>query len=89
MVPVFARLYEACMENDLPIGIAPNVHVSLVLLPEECRYFTSNPGRYRWKEMRLKAQRAVFRRAFLKSLAEADERRRKRTGVASELQAAS
>jgi hypothetical protein len=89
MVPVFARLYEACMENDLPIGIAPNVHVSLVLLPEECRYFTSNPGRYRWKEMRLKAQRAIFRRAFLKSLAEADARRRTRSTKVPELLPAS
>src|SRR5262249_18149902 len=30
MVPVFRRLYEACMEHGLPIGLAPNVHVSLV-----------------------------------------------------------
>src|SRR6185436_4125164 len=37
LVPVFRRLYEACMERGLPIGCAPNVHVSLVLLPEECR----------------------------------------------------
>ena len=36
LVPVFRRLYEACMERGLPIGCAPNVHVSLVLLPEEC-----------------------------------------------------
>jgi uncharacterized radical SAM superfamily protein len=33
LVPVFRRLYEACMERGLPIGCAPNVHVSLVLLP--------------------------------------------------------
>lgn len=78
MVPVFARLYEACMENNLPIGIAPNVHVSLVMLPEECRWLVSNPGRYRWQEARLKVQRAAFRRAFLKSLEKADERRRAR-----------
>ena len=37
MLPIFRRLYEACMENGLPIGIAPNIHVSLVLLPDECR----------------------------------------------------
>ena len=36
LVPVFRRLYECCMERGLPIGLAPNVHVSLVLLPEEC-----------------------------------------------------
>ena len=37
LVPVFRRLYEACMEKGLPIGVAPNIHVSLVLLPDECR----------------------------------------------------
>jgi biotin synthase-related radical SAM superfamily protein len=37
LVPVFRRLYEACMERGLPIGVAPNIHVSLVLLPDECR----------------------------------------------------
>ena len=41
LVPVFRRLYEACMERGLPIGCAPNVHVSLVMLPEECRAFSS------------------------------------------------
>jgi hypothetical protein len=41
LVPVFRRLYEACMERGLPIGCAPNVHVSLVLLPEECRAFST------------------------------------------------
>jgi hypothetical protein len=25
------------MERGLPIGVAPNIHVSLVLLPDECR----------------------------------------------------
>jgi len=25
------------MEKGLPIGVAPNIHVSLVLLPDECR----------------------------------------------------
>ena len=37
LVPVFRRLYEACMEKGLPVGVAPNIHVSLVLLPDECR----------------------------------------------------
>lgn len=39
MVPVFRRLYEVCIENKIPIGIAPNIKVSLVLLPEEGKYF--------------------------------------------------
>ena len=37
MIPIFRRLYEACMEYELPIGVAPNVNVSLVLLPDEAR----------------------------------------------------
>jgi hypothetical protein len=41
LVPVFARLYEACMERGLPIGCAPDIHVSLVLLPEEARTLTT------------------------------------------------
>lgn len=39
MAPVFRRLYEVCLENRIPVGIAPNIKVSLVLLPEEGRYF--------------------------------------------------
>ncbi len=64
LVPVFRRLYEACMERNLPIGVAPNIHVSLVLLPEECRWFVDRPGRFFWKEMRLKAMAAAFRLRF-------------------------
>jgi uncharacterized radical SAM superfamily protein len=62
LVPVFRRLYEACMEAGLPIGCAPNIHVSLVLLPEECA--SLSPRRYRWRRLRLAAMAAVFRRRF-------------------------
>ena len=40
IVPIFARLYECCMERGLPIGCAPDIHVSLVLLPEEAKWLT-------------------------------------------------
>ncbi len=39
MIPVFRRLYEVCIENAIPIGMAPNLKVGLVILPEEGRYF--------------------------------------------------
>ncbi|HXH29052.1 MAG TPA: radical SAM protein, partial [Candidatus Polarisedimenticolia bacterium] len=55
LVPVFRRLYEACMERGLPIGVAPDIHVSLVLLPEECRWLSDRPRRFLWKEMRRRA----------------------------------
>ncbi|MEZ5320336.1 MAG: radical SAM protein [Vicinamibacterales bacterium] len=58
MIPVFRRLYEACMERGLPIGCAPNVHVSLVLLPEECAGLSDR----RFPVQRLKL--AAMKRAF-------------------------
>jgi len=67
LVPVFRRLYEACMERGLPIGCAPNVHVSLVLLPEECRALS--PRRYPFQTLKLKAMAKVFARRFAKRTA--------------------
>ena len=64
LVPVFRRLYEACMERGLPIGCAPKVHVSLVLLPEECR--SLSPRRYPLQTLKLKAMAKVFARRFAK-----------------------
>ena len=78
MIPVFGRLYEACMEQGLPIGVAPNVHVSLVLLPEEGKYFVDRPSRFRVKEWKRQAQAKIFRKAFLAQLERADKRRRER-----------
>jgi Radical SAM superfamily len=52
MLPVFARLYEACMERGLPVGAAPDIHVSLVMLPEECRTLTDR--RYPLGSLKLK-----------------------------------
>jgi hypothetical protein len=69
LVPVFRRLYEACMERRLPIGCAPNVHVSLVLLPEECR--TLSPRRYRFQSMKLRAMARIFSRRLSRRLREA------------------
>jgi hypothetical protein len=62
MVPIFRRLYEACMERGLPIGCAPNIHVSLVLLPEECGALS--PRRYPWRALVNRAKAAVLRAKF-------------------------
>jgi hypothetical protein len=67
LVPVFRRLYEACMEKGLPIGCAPNVHVSLVMLPEECRGLSTRW--FPWQSLRLRVMKAVFARRFAKKLA--------------------
>lgn len=60
VVPVFRRLYEACMERDLPICMSPNVHVSLVMLAEEARWLQEDPDRFRLRELKQKAMGKVF-----------------------------
>ena len=42
--PVFERLFEATAAAGLPIGMAPNVGVSIVMLPEECEAFSKRSG---------------------------------------------
>jgi hypothetical protein len=71
MVPVYRRLYEACMEKGLPIGCAPNIHVSLVMLPEECRWLS--PKRYLWQSAKLGVMKRVFARRFDRRLREIEE----------------
>lgn len=62
MIPVFRRLYDACMERGLPIGCAPNIHVSLVMLPEECEAFSSRT--FRWQRAKLGIMKRVFAAQF-------------------------
>lgn len=73
LVPVFQRLYEACMEKGLPIGCAPGINVSLVLLPEECRWLSRR--RFPLQTLKLKMLGAAVRRMMSRRLSVADERR--------------
>lgn len=69
LVPVFRQLYDACMDQGLPIGCAPNVHVSLVLLPEECASLSSR--RYPLQRLKLGLMKRVFAARFNSRLARA------------------
>jgi hypothetical protein len=70
LVPVFRRLYEACMENGLPIGCAPGINVSLVLLPEECR--SLSPRRFPLQSLKLRLLKTAVGRVIRRRLARAD-----------------
>jgi len=54
------------MERGLPIGCAPDIHVSLVMLPEECRGLS--PRRFPWQSLKLRAMAAAFRWDFERRL---------------------
>jgi hypothetical protein len=73
IVPVFRRLYEACMERGLPIGCAPGVQVSLVLLPEEAR--TLSDRRFPLRELRRRTLRATAGAYLRRRMSRFDRRR--------------
>ena len=56
MVTVMRHMYQACMRNRIPIGIAPNIEVSLIVQPDDAQYIV---GR-NWSHLAY--------RAWLKSL---------------------
>jgi hypothetical protein len=60
ILPVFARMYDRCIAAGLPIGIAPNVHVSLILMPDECRYLSDRPD----QKPLMRARNWLMHRAF-------------------------
>ena len=65
MVLVYRRMYEACRDNGIPTGIAPNVKTSLVVLPYEGRYFRENPGAADYLyDAKLALMRAAFQTYF-------------------------
>jgi hypothetical protein len=72
LVPVFRRLYEACMEKGLPIGCAPGINVSLVLLPEECRHLS--PRKFPLTRMKLALLKAAVGRMMTRRLGEVERR---------------
>lgn len=42
--PVFRHLYRRIVEHGIPVGLAPNIHVSIVLSPAEARAFAEPRG---------------------------------------------
>ncbi len=65
MVLVFRRMYEALIKNDIPIGIAPNIHVSLVVQPTEGKYFIEHKDRNYYKyQFKLALLKMIYRPLF-------------------------
>jgi hypothetical protein len=56
---VFEHVYEACRRNGIPIGVAPNVEVSLICQPDDTRYLARR-GFGSWL---YEAKLAILRRA--------------------------
>ena len=69
MRAVFEHVYEACKRNGIPIGLAPNIEVSLICQPDDTRYL-ARPGFSSWLyEARLRLLKKAARGVFRKKLA--------------------
>ncbi|HHT9115431.1 MAG TPA: radical SAM protein [Candidatus Wunengus californicus] len=65
MAKIFRRMYEALIKNNIPIGIAPNIHVSLVVQPTEGKYFIEQKTfRYYKYQMKLSLLKMIYRPLF-------------------------
>ncbi|NMB84099.1 hypothetical protein GYA28_02310 [Candidatus Roizmanbacteria bacterium] len=61
MLPVFRKLYQTCINNSIPVNMAPNIKVDLVILPEEAKYLLKN---HDVKFFLLEAKMAIVRFLF-------------------------
>ncbi len=59
MVVVMRHMYEACMKAGLPIGMAPNIEVSLIVNPDDAKYLAPPSARKTLYEAKLKTYKAL------------------------------
>ncbi len=65
MAKIFRRMYESLIRNNIPIGIAPNIHVSLVVQPTEGKYFIKQKYLSYYKyQMKLSLLKMIYRPLF-------------------------
>ncbi len=68
MVRVMRHMYEACRRARIPIGVAPNIEVSLIVNPDDARYLVPRDLRFRLYEWRLAILRRLARWKFAREL---------------------
>jgi len=57
MVAVMKYMYESCLKKGIPIGVAPNIEVSLIVQPDDGRYLIPRNFRFYKNEALLKVKR--------------------------------
>jgi hypothetical protein len=64
MLEVMRYMYEACRRNGIPIGMAPNIEVSLIVNPDDARYLVDRTWKVRLYEAKLSLLRMAARPYF-------------------------
>lgn len=68
MAVVFRHVYESCMKNGIPIGLAPNIEVSLVVQPTDAEYLVEHNWLYYAYKTKLALMRAAAQLIFQREL---------------------
>ncbi|MEK7789999.1 MAG: radical SAM protein [Deltaproteobacteria bacterium] len=68
MEVVFTHLYEACKKNGIPIGVAPNIEVSLIVQPADTVYLAEKNFSYYVYESKLKVMKLLSKPYFNREL---------------------
>ena len=66
---VMKHLWERCRDRGIPIGLAPNVEVSLVVQPTDAAYLADDTIRDRWYVAKNRLLRGLAKRHFRKRMA--------------------
>lgn len=67
MIQVMKYMYEACIRNRIPIGLAPNIEVSLIVQPDDGRYLVPRGIRFYKNELTLRIKRFVAYHSVFKN----------------------
>ncbi len=81
MVVVMRHMVEACLKHKLPIGIAPNIQVSLIVQPDDALYLLPDTWQTRLYSSRLRLLKLLAKPHFARKL-----RPRRLTGRADQRQ---
>lgn len=64
MTPVMRHMYDACRRKMIPVGLAPNIEVSLIVNPDDGRYLVPQDWRESMYRMYLQTLRTLARPKF-------------------------
>jgi hypothetical protein len=68
MRSVMEYMWDACRRNGIPIGVAPNIEVSLIVNPDDARYLPKRNLQWRLYESKLALMRQAAKPIFKKEL---------------------
>jgi hypothetical protein len=68
MIPVFQHVYEACRSHHLPIGLLPNLSLSVIIHPEDTLYLADDSQEGRSYQQWIFTMKQVMRPYFLRRM---------------------